>query len=325
MVWVPGGLFSMGTDEEMAYPQERPAHRVRVSGFWMDETEVTNAQFARFVEATGHVTTAERKPDWEEIRKQVPPGTPKPSDDMLVPGSLVFTPPSRPVSLSDMTAWWTWTPGADWRHPEGPGSSTEGREEHPVVQVSWDDAVAYAKWSGKRLPTEAEWEFAARGGLRGKRYAWGDELQPRGKWVANAWQGDFPYENTAADGFAGTAPVRSFPPNQFALFDIIGNVAEWCADWYRVDAHRRQAERGIPTDPRGPGESFDPRDPYAPKRVVKGGSFLSGERYSITYRPSARQGMAPDTGNAETGFRCVMDAAAWQQEQKERGGAGGAG
>jgi formylglycine-generating enzyme required for sulfatase activity len=226
------------------------------------------------------------------------------------------------VPLSDVTAWWSWTPGADWRHPEGPGSGIEGREDHPVVQVSWDDAVAYARWAGKRLPTEAEWEFAARGGLRGKRYAWGDELRPGGKWLANTWQGDFPHENTGADGFAGTAPVRSFPASQYGLYDIIGNVAEWCSDWYRVDAHRRQAARGVPTDPAGPDESFDPRDPYTPKRVVKGGSFMSGQTYGVTYRPSARQGMASDTGNSETGFRCVMDAAAWERQRDGNAGEG---
>ena len=192
MAWIPGGEFTMGTDDPEAAPAEQPAHRVRVDGFWMDVTEVTNAQFRRFVEATGYVTTAERPVDWEQLRKELPPGTPKPPDDRLVPGSLVFSPPGRPVSLDDLTAWWRWVPGASWRHPEGPGSSIEGRDDHPVVHVSWDDAVAYARWAGKRLPTEAEWELAARGGLEGKKYAWGDEFQPGGRAAGQHLAGTLP-------------------------------------------------------------------------------------------------------------------------------------
>jgi formylglycine-generating enzyme required for sulfatase activity len=308
MVLVPGGEFTMGTDEVEAYPQERPAHRVRVSAFWMDTTEVTNAQFAQFVEATGYVTTAERPVDWEELRKQVPPGTPRPPDERLVPASLVFTPPNRPVSLRNSAAWWSWTPGADWRHPNGPESSITGLEDHPVVQVSWDDAVAYAEWAGKRLPTEAEWEFAARGGLESMRYAWGDDFQPDGRWMANTWQGTFPYRNTREDGFELTAPVRSFPANGYGLSDMMGNVWEWCSDWYRPDTYARRATRRVPTDPQGPAEGRDPADPYMPKRVIKGGSFLSCPPHSVTYRPSARHSMSPDTSNSETGFRCVISA-----------------
>jgi formylglycine-generating enzyme len=221
MVWIPSDEFTMGTDDVRSFPNERPAHKMRVEGFWIDEHDVTNAEFAKFVDATGYVTTAEKRPDWEGLKKQLPPGTPKPDDGVLVAGSLVFTPLSRPVPLNDLSAWWRWVPGANWRHPEGPGSNVESRENHPVVQVSWDDAVAYAKWAGKRLPTEAEWEFAARGGLEGKGYAWGDEFTPGGKYVANTWQGLFPVTNTAEDGFVGTSPVKSFPSNGYGLYDML--------------------------------------------------------------------------------------------------------
>ena len=316
MVWVPSGEFTMGTDDVRSFPNERPAHRVRVDGFWIDEHDVTNAAFAKFVEATGYITTAERKPDWEELKKELPPGTPKPDDSVLAPGSLVFTPTSHPVPLDDLSAWWRWVPGACWRHPEGPGSDIKGRENHPVVQVSWDDAVAYAKWAGKRLPTEAEWEFAARGGLEGKRYPWGDEFRPNGKYMANTWQGLFPVTNTAEDGFVGTSPVKSFPANGYGLYDMAGNVWQWCSDWYRVDAFTQLAtdlaSKSVCRDTGGPAESWDPADPNAPKRVVKGGSFLCNPSYCESYRPSARRGTPPDTGSSHTGFRCVMSADAWK-------------
>ena len=306
MAWIPGGEFTMGTDETQSYAPERPAHRAWVDGFWMDETEVTNAEFARFVAATGYITTAERKPDWEEMKKQLPPGTAKPSDDVFVPGSLVFTRPPGPVSLGDVRNWWHWTPGANWRAPSGPGSDIKGRESYPVVQVSWDDAAAYAKWAGKRLPTEAEWEFAARGGLEGKRYAWGDELTPKGKWMANIFEGEFPYRDTADDGFSGLAPVRSFPPNTYGLYDMIGNAWEWCSDWYRTDYYQTLAGKsGVAINPQGPAESLDPDEPNQPKRVTKGGSFLCSNQYCLNYRPSARNGTATDTGMSHIGFRCV--------------------
>lgn len=312
MVWIKGGEFSMGTDDVRSFPNERPAHRVHVDGFWIDEQDVTNAEFARFVSATGYVTTAEKKPDWEELKKELPPDTPKPDDSVLVPGSLVFTPTSHPVPLDDLSAWWRWVRGANWRHPEGPDSNITTREDHPVVQVSWYDAVAYAKWAGKRLPTEAEWEFAARGGLEGKRYPWGDEFRPNGKYMANTWQGLFPVSNTAEDGFVRTSPVRSFPPNGYGLFDMAGNVWQWCSDWYRVDAFTQivteLANKGVCQDSGGPSESWDPADPNAPKRVVKGGSFLCNPSYCESYRPSARRGTPPDTGSSHTGFRCVMPA-----------------
>ena len=225
MVWVPGGEFEMGWDGSEGRYDERPAHRVRVDGFWMDTTEVTNAQFREFVEATGYVTTAEQLPDWEELKKQLPPGTPKPPDGVLVAGSVVFTPSAHPVDLRDHSQWWTWTPDADWRHPEGPGSSIDGRDNYPVIHVAWEDAAAYGKWAGKRLPTEAEWERAARYGHDGHRYAWGDELTPGGRHRANIWQGTFPHHNTADDGFERAAPVKSFPPN--AIGARLGNRIRW--------------------------------------------------------------------------------------------------
>ena len=296
----------MGTDDAQADPAERPAHLVRVNGFWIDQTEVTNAEFRRFVGATGYVTTAERPVDWNQLKTQVPPGTPRPPDEQLTPGSLVFSPPDRPVPLDDITNWWRWVPGANWKHPEGPGSSIDGKDDHPVVQVSWDDAVAYARWAGKRLPTEAEWEFASRGGLAGKKYAWGDELQPAGKNLANTWQGHFPETNTDEDGFPRTSPVKSFPANGFGLYDMIGNVWEWCSDWYRPDTYRLDASSTVVQDPTGPEKSYDPAEPYQPKRVTRGGSFLCSANFCTNYRPSARRGTATDSGMSHLGFRCVL-------------------
>ena len=308
MKWVPAGEFTMGTNDPRSFENERPAHRVRVNGFWMGEHPVTNAQFRAFVEATGYVTTAERSPDWEELRKQLPPGTPKPPASTLVAGSLVFVPPDRPVSLDDLSAWWRWTPGADWREPEGPGSSIQDRDNHPVVHVSWDDAVAYARWAGGRLPTEAEWEYAARGGLSNKRYTWGDEVHPD-RHMANTFQGRFPDRADVKDGYAGTSPVRSFPANGYGLFDMAGNVWQWTADWYRPDAFVQRAAEGLCENPSGPSSAFDPTDPYSPKRVIKGGSFLCHESYCESYRPSARRGTSPDSGSSHVGFRIVASGA----------------
>lgn len=305
MRWIPSGEFTMGTDDRRSMPNERPAHRVKVDGFWIDERPVTNADFKKFVDATGYITTAERKPEWEELKKQLPPGTPKPSEDLLVPGSLVFTPPSQAVSLNNLANWWTWTPGASWQHPLGPNSSLEGLGNHPVVQISWDDATAYAKWAGKRLPTEAEWEYAARGGLEGQRYFWGNEFQPNGKHMANTFQGEFPYAPKPEDGFPWTSPVDSFPANGYGLYDMAGNVWQWTADWYRVDTFAEQASQGHCENPKGPQSSFDPGDPYAQKRVIKGGSFLCHASYCESYRPSARRGTPPDTGSSHVGFRLV--------------------
>jgi formylglycine-generating enzyme required for sulfatase activity len=311
MVWIPSGEFTMGTNSDLGRADEKPAHRVRVDGFWMDETDVTNAQFRAFVEATGYVTTAEKPVDAEEILRQSPPGTPLPSKEILVPGSLVFVPTSGPVNIVGPDVhrqWWKWTPGASWRHPEGPGSNVEGREDHPVVHVSWHDAVAYAKWAGKRLPTEAEWEFAARGGLENKSYAWGDDKPTETNIHANIWQGDFPYRNSAADGFKGTSPVKAFPSNGYGLYDTAGNVWQWCSDWYQIDLYRNRDGNGVVINPTGPAKSFDPRQLYTPLRVQKGGSFLCCDAYCTRYRPSARHGCSPDTGMSHIGFRCVRSA-----------------
>jgi len=303
MVWIPGGEFTMGSDWEGARPEEKPAHRVRVRGFWMDSTEVTNAHFRKFVDATGYVTVAERVPTVEEILKNVPPGTPPPRKEDLVAGSLVFHPTKTPVDTRDYSQWWSWTPDASWKHPEGPGSSLEGRENHPVVQVAWDDAVAYAKWAGKRLPTEAEWEFAARGGLESKPYVWGDEPFSDTKQQANIWQGQFPNRNTLKDGFERTAPVMSFAPNNFGLYDMAGNVWEWCSDWFDEQLYPKRASGGVVVDPTGP--ETPPGPAYSARRTERGGSFLCCDEYCSRYRPSARHGGAPDTGMSHVGFRCV--------------------
>jgi formylglycine-generating enzyme len=312
MVWIPGGEFTMGTDSDLGWADEKPAHRVRVDGFWMDETDVTNAQFRRFVEATGYVTTAEKPVNAEEILRQSPPGTPPPPKENLLPGSLVFMPTSQPVTITGRDAhrqWWKWTPGANWRHPEGPDSSIDGKDDHPVVHVSWFDAVAYAKWAGKRLPTEAEWEFAARGGLDNKPYVWGDDKPTDANIHANIWQGEFPFKNTALDGYERTSPVKTFAPNGYGLYDMSGNVWQWCNDWYKVDLYRDRIGKGVIANPVGPEKSFDPRQPYTPLRVQKGGSFLCNDAYCTRYRPSARHGCTPDTGMSHMGFRCVMTPA----------------
>jgi sulfatase modifying factor 1 len=305
MAWIPGGEFTMGTDDSESMANERPAHRVKVDGFWMDINDVTNAEFAKFVAATHYVTTAERTPDWEEMKKQLPPGTPKPDAKLLVPGSLVFHTTDHPVPLDDMSQWWIWTPGANWRHPEGPESSIKGRDNYPVVQVSWEDAAAYAKWAGKRLPTEAEWERAARGGLEGKRYVWGDDFRPGGKFMANTWQGQFPVKNTKEDGYAGVAPVGAFPANGYGLHDMAGNVWNWCSDWYDAAFYQGMPAAACCQMPKGPAASSDPANPGAPERVIKGGSYLCSAEYCSSYRPSARRGMTPDTGTGHVGFRCV--------------------
>ena len=308
MTWIPGGEFTMGNGDEKSLRNEWPAHRVKVDGFWMDEHVVTNEEFEKFVKATGYLTTAERKPVWEELRKQLPPGTPKPDDSVLVAGSMVFTPSLGPVDVREMRNFWRWTPGANWRHPEGPGSDLKGRENHPVVHVSWEDAAAYAKWAGKRLPTEAEWEFAARGGLEKKRFAWGDELKPNGKLMANIWEGEFPFKNTAEDGFARTSPVKSFPANGYGLYDMVGNVWQWCSDWYRPDTFARRAGEALCANPTGPLKSWSPNHPYQEEHVTKGGSFLCHVSYCESYRPSARRGTPSDTGMSHIGFRCVKSA-----------------
>ncbi len=313
MVWIPGGEFSMGGVGPEAQPEEFPVHRVRVDGFWMDETEVTIGQFKKFVAATGYVTTAEKKPEGDELKKELPPDTPAPDETRLVPGSMVFTPTAGPVPLDDWRRWGSWVPGASWRHPLGPRSAVDTNgdyDDHPVVQVSWDDAVAYCTWAGKRLPTEAEWEFACRGGEEGRRFIWGEDPPSDTNIKANLWQGAFPYEKKPADGFLLTAPVKSFPPNRFGLYDIIGNVWEWCDDWYRADAYQlavdAAGEKGVTVNPRGPKIPLDPTEPHSRKRVNRGGSFLCNPQFCSSYRPSARMRTSPDSGQNHLGFRAVM-------------------
>jgi sulfatase modifying factor 1 len=313
MRWIPPGEFLMGTDDSKSMPNERPSHKVKISGIWMDETPVTNDQFAAFVKATGYITIAEKPVDWEELKKQVPPGTPKPSDELLKPGSIVFTAPDHPVDLRDMGNWWTWTSGANWRHPQGPKSTLDGKGDYPVLQVSWDDAVAFAKWAGKRLPTEAEWEYAARGGAKtNTRYWWGDEFRPRGNYMANVYTGRFPMKDTAEDGFAGPSPVKAFPANGYGLFDMSGNVWNWCADFYADDLHASSPKEGC-CDPIGPSKTRSRHNPLAVERVIKGGSFLCHESYCESYRPTARRGTPTDTGTGHIGFRCAMTAEMWKK------------
>ena len=303
MIWIPGGAFRMGSDRH--YVEEAPAHRVIMDGFWMDATPVTNRQFAAFVEATGHVTVAERKPDPRDYPGALP--------HMLRAGSLVFSPTPRPVSLEDWSQWWSFRFGADWRHPLGPDSSIRGLDDHPVVHVAYPDALAYARWAGKSLPTEAQWEYAARGGLEGAEFAWGDELTPNGRHMANTWQGAFPFENTAEDGFERTSPVGSYPANGYGLFDMIGNVWEWTCDWYEP-RHPDEALKAccIPRNPRGGREerSYDPLQPGVriPRKVLKGGSHLCAPSYCRRYRPAARHPEPIDTSTSHVGFRCVVTA-----------------
>ena len=300
MVWIEGGSFRMGSDHH--YPEERPSHRVKVDGFFIDATPVTNAQFRAFVAATGHVTVAEIAPDAKDY-----PGA-KP--EMLKAGSLVFSPPSHPVSLTNLSQWWDFRFGANWRRPYGPGSSIKGLEDHPVVHVAHSDAEAYAHWAGKDLPTEAEWEFAARGGLEDAEFAWGDELIPEGCYMANTWQGDFPHQNLALDGFERTSPVKSFPANGYGLYDMIGNVWEWTSDFWST-RHPEDASKPccVPQNPRGGGveASFDPafKTLRIPRKVVKGGSHLCAPNYCRRYRPAARQPQPIDSSMSHMGFRCV--------------------
>jgi sulfatase modifying factor 1 len=294
MVWILGGRFWMGTDHMQ---DAQPVHQVEVKGFWIDRTDVTNEEFARFVKATGYVTIAERPLDAKEFPNLAP--------EDLAPGSAVFTPPAAPVSLDNPLAWWRFVRGANWRHPIGPKSNLHGKEKYPVVQVAWPDAVAYAKWAGKRLPTEAEWEFAARGGRDRQNYPWGNELNPKGKWMANTFQGHFPDKNTSKDGYAGIAPVASFPANDFGLFDMSGNVWQWVSDWYRPDYYAQLGNNDVAANPQGPADSFDPAEPGVKKRVQKGGSYLCTDQYCGRYIPGARGKGDPDTGTNHLGFRCV--------------------
>jgi sulfatase modifying factor 1 len=303
MVWIEGGEFGMGSDAH--YPEEAPAHRVRVNGFFIDPCPVTNRQFAAFVAATGYRTVAERIPNPADYPGALP--------HMLKPGSLVFRKTRGPVDLRNISNWWEWKPGAYWRHPEGKGSSVAGRLDHPVVQVAFEDAEAFARWAGKALPTEAEWEFAARGGLDSAEFAWGDEFAPKGRQMANTWQGEFPWQNLRADGFERSSPVGVFPANGYGLFDMTGNAWEWTTDWFSA-RHLSNTESPccVPSNPRGgPVEaSFDSAQPQSsiPHKVVKGGSFLCAPNYCRRYRPAARHAQPIDTGMSHVGFRCVVRA-----------------
>jgi formylglycine-generating enzyme required for sulfatase activity len=310
MVWIPGGEFSMGAADPVGHDanevgmhathDSRPIHRVHVDPFWMDETEVTNRQFETFVNATGYVTVAERTPRAEDY-----PGAPPES---LVAGSVVFSPPDRAVPLNDHLQWWSYAKGANWRHPLGPASDLKGLEHHPVVHIAYEDAAAFADWAGKRLPTEAEWEFAARGGLSGKIYPWGDEFMNGARWMANSHQGHFPDQDTGADAFTGAAPVAQFPPNGYGLYDVAGNVWEWTSDWYRPDYYAALASAGgVARNPKGPDTPFDPSEPAERKRVHRGGSFLCTDQYCSRYMVGTRSKGEVSTGTNHLGFRLVKD------------------
>ena len=306
MVWIPGGTFSMGATDpttlqdggEEPMNDARPVHRVYVDGFWMDKTEVTNAEFRQFVKATGYVTVAEKKPNPEDF-----PGV---EADKLVAGSIVFFPPKQQVQLGDYRQWWRFVPGANWKHPFGPGSNIKGKDNYPVVHVTYTDAEVYAQWAGKRLPTEAEWEFAARGGLSGKPYVWSDQLTPNGKWMANIFEGHFPESDDAADGYAGIAPVAQYPANGYGLYDMAGNVWEWCHDWYRADYYRQLAMTSdVTNNPQGPDTSDDPNEPGIQKRVQRGGSFLCTNQYCTRYMVGTRGKGEINSSTNHIGFRCI--------------------
>ena len=303
MVFIPGGEFTMGSSAADVRADQKPAHKVQIKSFYLDATPVTNRQFQAFVTATGYVTTAEKVPTLAEIMSQVPPGTPQPPPEALVAASLVFKPSPTPIGLHNSNAWWEWTKGANWKHPLGPDSTIEGKEDHPVVHISWYDAEAYAKWANKRLPTEAEWEYAARGGQKDIRYVWGNAEFNEQNPQCNIWQGEFPYKSTKAGGYFGTTPVTAYPANPYGLYDMAGNVWQWCHDLYHANYYSNS-----PTEnPKGPISSFDPDEPYAKKHVHRGGSFLCHSSYCKGYLITARMKTSPDTSLNHLGFRCAKD------------------
>ena len=308
MVWIAGGTFLQGAvaHDKMAMEHEKPAFKVVVDGFYMDVTEVTNAQFAKFVKETGYITTAEREIDWEEMKRQVPEGTPKPHDSILQPGSLTFKKAKVSVpNLYDFSQWWRWTIGASWQHPNGPDSDIKGKDNYPVVQVTFEDAMAYCEWSGRRLPTEAEWELAARGGSNGTTYFWGDDASVLDE-KANTWEGEFPVENTKGDGFELRAPVKSYAANGYGLYDMAGNVWEWTSDWYNTNYYKESTiSNKTLRNPQGAGTPYTANNPYAKEKVIKGGSFLCSASYCASYRVSAKMGSSTDSSLEHTGFRTV--------------------
>ncbi|MEW2923146.1 formylglycine-generating enzyme family protein [Muricauda sp. ANG21] len=309
MVWIPGGQFEQGAVpfDKMALAHEHPTHKVWVEGFFMDVHEVTNAQFTEFVKQTGYITVAEREIDWKEMKKQLPKGTLKPHDSILQPGSLIFkkSKTSTP-NLYDYMQWWEWSVGANWKHPKGPDSSIRGKENHPVVHIAYEDALAYCKWAGRRLPTEAEWEYAARGGKTGAIFFWGNGMEQLST-HANSWEGEFPVNNTKVDGYEGRSPVMHYPKNGFGLYDMTGNVWEWTKDWYSADYYQELADKNqVAKNPEGPLIAFNSKNSYAKKKVIKGGSFLCSASYCASYRISARMATSPDSGMEHLGFRTVL-------------------
>lgn len=308
MVWVPGGKFFQGAvaHDTLAMSHERPRHRVALDGFFMDEHPVTNERFAQFVKETGYITVAERQINWEEMKKQLPPDTQRPNDSILQPGALVFkkTKNSLP-NLYDYSQWWEWKIGANWKHPNGPDSSISGKESHPVVQIAYEDALAFCEWAGRRLPTEAEWEYAARADQDQSIFFWGNEFDQLSE-HANTWEGEFPVNNTLEDGFELRAPVKKYPSNPYGLYGMAGNVWEWTSDWYNTDHYQVAASKDVSVNPKGADNSFNPNNPYQPEKVIKGGSFLCSESYCASYRISARMATSIDSGAEHLGFRTVL-------------------
>ena len=310
MLWIPAGSFLQGAvqQDKMAMSHEKPQHPVTVDGFFMDITEVTNAAFKNFVKETGYITIAEREIDWEAMKKQLPEGTPKPHDSILQPGSLLFKKTKSSVpNLYDFSQWWRWEIGVNWRHPSGPDSSIEGKDNHPVVHISYEDALAYCKWAGRRLPTEAEWEYAARGNKTGTTYLWGNDRSLLSKMV-NSWEGEFPVNNTLEDGFERTAPVKTYPPNGFGLYDMAGNVWEFVSDWYNIKYYEELTAKKVEViNPQGADKAYNPSQPYLQEKVIKGGSFLCSDSYCASYRISSRMGTSTDSSAEHVGFRTVLD------------------